>query len=146
MANEIEASTILGRLPACAWEVPYVGARVPGPPGEDGIKDGANCQRYAYWLLRLFGHNMPPLRSSQLWEDEQATVRVATYEPLDLLLFSADGRAYGAHVGVYLGGGRVLHLCREVGRPAVWTLADFAARPRSAVIVGAKRCAPEHDP
>ena len=40
-----------------------------------------------------------------------------------------------------VGPGRVAHLCKEVGRPAVWPLDEFAARPRYRVLVGMKRVA-----
>ncbi|MGR6997618.1 hypothetical protein ACU686_05170 [Yinghuangia aomiensis] len=55
--------------------------------------------------------------------------------PLDLLLYDAGplpGRpdGYAAHVAVHLAADRILHLCKEAARPAVWTPADFAARPR----------------
>ena len=64
---------------------------------------------------------------------------VETPAPLDLLLFSPNDDPYGAHVGVFVGDDRVLHLCAEVGLPAVWRLADFAERERYRVLIGAKR-------
>jgi hypothetical protein len=124
--------------------VPYVGERIPSADGAE-VALGANCQRFAYWVLARFDRVVPPLRSSELWEDTSATTRVpsaAGFQALDLVLFNATAEAYGAHVGVFLGGGQVLHLCREVGRPAVWTLEEFAARSRYATIVGAKRTDP----
>ena len=62
-----------------------------------------------------------------------------TPAPLDMLLFSPTADPYGAHVGVCVGDGRVLHLCAEVGVPAVWELDDFAKRDRYRVVIGAKR-------
>ncbi|MFD0167616.1 cell wall hydrolase [Streptomyces decoyicus] len=154
------------RLPEALRKVTYSGARHPGartpeypsyPP--DGtadapgggapdafadLADGANCQRYAYAVLRHFGLLIPPLRSAELWADERSTRRADPPQPLDLVLFDGgpvDGRppGYGAHVGVHLGPDQVLHLCREAGRPAVWRYADFAARPRYGRFLGAKR-------
>ncbi|GAB7029766.1 cell wall hydrolase [Streptomyces sp. NPDC021749] len=118
-----------------------------GPGGSDGFGDlaeGANCQRYAYAVLRHFGLWVPPLRSAELWADTRATRQAGRPRPLDLVLFDAGpvrGRpeGYGAHVGVHLGLDAVLHLCREVGRPAVWRYGDFAARARYARFLGAKR-------
>lgn len=91
-------------------------------------------------MLAHFGRRVPPLRSSELWVDTAVTERVLRPEPLDLLLFNRSVDPYGAHVGVCAGDDLVLHLCREVGRPAIWPLAAFAARPRYAVLIGAKRC------
>lgn len=152
-------------MPAALRNVTYSGARHPGAatpecpsyrpdgtadatgPSVDAFADlarGANCQRYAYAVLRHFGLLVPPLRSAELWADEQATRRVGRPQPLDLVLFDGgpvEGRpaGYGAHVGVHLGPDQVLHLCREVGRPVVWRYADFAARARYARLLGAKR-------
>ncbi|MGW7573938.1 cell wall hydrolase [Streptomyces sp. NPDC054765] len=154
------------QLPEALRKVTYSGARHPGaatpecpshsPHGADGaagggapdtfadLAEGANCQRYAYAVLRHFGLLIPPLRSAELWADERATRRTGRPRPLDLVLF--DGGpvpdrppGYGAHVGVHLGPDQVLHLCREAGRPAVWRYADFAARPRYGRFLGAKR-------
>ncbi|MET7511077.1 hydrolase [Streptomyces albidoflavus] len=136
---------LLAGLPAALWTVPYAGARYPGSPVATAHPDltlGANCQLYAYEVLRHFGHPLPPLRSAELWTDRAATRQVSEPAPLDLLLYSPDGTAYGAHVGVWTGEDSVLHLCREVGRPAVWHPDDFAARPRYRRLVGIKRALP----
>ncbi|WP_260634910.1 cell wall hydrolase [Streptomyces angustmyceticus] len=159
----------LRSLPEALRKVTYSGARHPGAPtpecpsyvpgGVDGasgaapgpfadLAGGANCQRYAYAVLRHFGLLIPPLRSAELWADDRATRRAARPQELDLVLFDAgpaEGRppGYGAHVGVHLGPDQVLHLCREIGRPAVWRYADFAARPRYRRFLGAKRAVAE---
>ncbi|MFE7673703.1 hydrolase [Streptomyces albidoflavus] len=133
---------LLARLPADLWTVPYAGSRYPGSPAATAHPDlalGANCQLYAYEVLRHFGRPLPPLRSAELWADRTATREVPDPAPLDLLLYSPDGTAYGAHVGIWMAQDAVLHLCREVGRPAVWHPADFAARPRYQRLVGVKR-------
>ncbi|MGW6918855.1 hydrolase [Kitasatospora sp. NPDC054939] len=132
----------LGRLPAHLRAVPYAGARYPGSPAlaeRPGLAAGANCQTYAYAVLAHAGLAAPPLRSSELWTDRGSTVRVAGPRPYDLVLYNAAADPYGAHVGVWLGEDAVLHLCAEVGRPAVWTRADFAERERYRVLVGFKR-------
>ncbi|MFF1908736.1 hydrolase [Kitasatospora sp. NPDC058218] len=129
-------------LPESLWDVPYAGARYPGSPAvaeRPGLAAGANCQLYAYAVLAHFGCAVPPLRSSDLWEDRDVTLRVTSPRPLDLFLFNATDDAYGAHVGVCAGADTVLHLCKEVGRPAVWHQTEFAARERYRVLVGVKR-------
>ncbi|MEV5982185.1 hydrolase [Streptomyces sp. NPDC052114] len=134
--------TILARLPDRFWNVRYAGSRFPGAGAvadRPGLAAGANCQLYAYEVLRHFGLAPVSLRSSDLWDDTESTVRVPAPEPLDLLLFHASDDAYGAHVGVWVGDDAVLHLCAEVGRPVVWGLSDFTARERYRVLVGIKR-------
>ncbi|MEU7583508.1 hydrolase [Streptomyces sp. NPDC041068] len=106
---------------------------------QPGLTDGANCQLFAYEVLRHFGLAPPTLRSAELWSDTTATAHVTAAQPLDLLLFNATASAYGAHVAIYAGDHAILHLCAEVGHPAVWGPEDFAARERYGVRVGAKR-------
>ncbi|MFJ3308753.1 hydrolase [Streptomyces sp. NPDC086549] len=133
---------VLDQLPAVFWTVPYVGSRFPGSPAvtrRPGLSLGANCQLFAYEVLRHFGFAPPALRSSELWADTSATVHVSAAQPLDLLLFNSTDDAYGAHVGLWVNEGRVLHLCAEAGRPAVWEQAEFAARQRYQVLLGVKR-------
>ncbi|MYV98860.1 cell wall hydrolase [Streptomyces sp. SID3343] len=139
----------LAVLPACFRDVRYVYARHPQAVAAGELSAGANCQLYAYAYLAHHGLYVPPLRSSELWADDDATVTVsvARTAPLDLLLFDGGPRpgrdeGYAAHVAIHLGPDRVLHLCREVGVPAIWAYADFAARPRYARLLGVKRCRP----
>ncbi|MFD3948286.1 hydrolase [Streptomyces sp. NPDC058579] len=132
----------LSRLPAAFWTVPHIGSRFPGSAAvtdRPGLAEGANCQLFAYEVLSHFGLTVPPLRSSDLWQDTAATVHVPTPQPLDLLLFNSTEDPYGAHVGVSVGSDAVLHLSAEVGSPAVWKLTDFARRLRYRVLIGAKR-------
>ncbi|HUA32753.1 MAG TPA: NlpC/P60 family protein [Candidatus Binataceae bacterium] len=127
------------KIPARFLSVPYDGSRYPGAIKASDLRDGANCQRFAFELLRHFGRTVPNFRSSELWDDAEQTTIAKRLRPLDLLLFSRDGRAWGAHVGVYLGEGQVIHLAKKVGRPEIWTMADFAADPSYRVFIGAKR-------
>ncbi|MEU8588045.1 hydrolase [Streptomyces sp. NPDC048664] len=140
---------LLARLPSAFWSVPHVAARFPGSRDvreRPGLAAGANCQVFAYAVLRHFGLAAPALRSSDLWTDTRSTVRVGAdaARPLDLMLFNAGDDAYGAHVGVRAGEGRVLHLCAEVGLPALWEDARFAERERYRVLVGVKRVTARH--
>ncbi|MET9319401.1 hydrolase [Streptomyces sp. NPDC003038] len=134
--------SLVEQLPDALWDVTYDGSRHPGSPAvsrRPGIAHGANCQLFAYEVLHCFGLLLPPLRSSDLWNDTRHTTRVEAPRSLDLLLFNARHDPFGAHVGVWTGSDTVLHLCAEVGRPAVWTLADFTARERYRVLIGVKR-------
>ncbi|WP_433171887.1 NlpC/P60 family protein [Actinoallomurus sp. CA-150999] len=104
-----------------------------------GIADGANCQLFAYEVLRHFGLEVPAFRSSELWADTEATKRVSAARPLDLILFNATSDAWGAHVGIWAGHDQILHLSSEIGHPAVWRMNDFAARDRYRTVIGIKR-------
>jgi hypothetical protein len=134
----------LAFLPEHLRGVPYVYARHPEATEAGDVSGGANCQLYAYAVLAHFGRYVPPLHSSGLWAEHEAVETVAEAAPLDLLLFDSGPKpgleeGYAAHIGVHVGPDRVLHLCQEVGVPVVWRYADFAARPRYARLLGAKR-------
>lgn len=124
-------------IPESFWSVRYDGRRIPGPDAD--LSRGANCQLFAYRLLAENGLALPAFRSSELWSDTVHTQRVTHLRPLDLLLFNREDEAYGAHVAVWLGEDRALHLAKEAGVPEIWPLARFAAEPRYRVIIGAKR-------
>lgn len=127
------------QLPDWLWDVPYVGSSFPGAVPRSSVSEGANCQLFAYAVLAMHGFDLPDLMSSELWADDEHTQVANDPQPMDLVLFSGDGTAYGAHVGVVVAADEVLHLCKEVGRPVVWPWSAFAARPRYAVVVGYKR-------
>src|SRR5262249_7240789 len=104
-------------IPARFHHVRYNAARYPGAEGVVGLDGGANCQQFAYELIRHFGFAPPAHRSSELWEDETHTQAVVVGElaPCDLLLFNRMPAAWGAHVAVYLGGNLAIHLSQRVG-------------------------------
>lgn len=130
---------LLKDLPAALWDVPYDGDRYPGAVPRGQVELGANCQLFAYEVLSHFGFTLPDLRSDELWRDTEATQVVLVPQPLDLVLVHDRQQAWGAHVGVMVSATEAVHLSKEVGRPAVWTLAQFAATPRFANLIGFKR-------
>lgn len=126
--------------PTVLSQVSYTSSAIPGtntPPSS--WLEGSNCQSFAYGVLSLFGLTCPPLRSSELWNDIDVTAAAEDPRPLDLVLFNATDDPFGAHVGLWMAPDEILHLCGELGRPAVWPLAAFAARPRYATLIGFKR-------
>jgi hypothetical protein len=127
--NVLTPEELLDALPQHYMSTPYVYEIGPEADPALGLTAGANCQRFAYTVLAWSGLTVPPHRSSELWADEDAITTVATPLALDLVLYGIAKDAFGAHVGVYIGDVRVLHLCKEVGVPVVWDDSDFAARP-----------------
>jgi hypothetical protein len=124
-------------VPAYFYDVHYDGSRYPGTPGS--LKEGANCQKFAYELVRHYGRFVPDFRSSELWDDTKFTSFSYISEPLDLVLFNKNSKPWGAHVGVYLGANLVIHLAKEICVPAIWKLDEFAKRPQYACYIGVKR-------
>ena len=135
----MERSAVLDAIPPWFWDVPSVGAHYPGAVPREALSTGANCQLFAYEVLAVHGFVVAHLRSDELWLDTASTTQVPVPQPLDLVLFKKDGDPYGAHVGLAVAHDEVLHLCKEVGRPALWPWSGFADRPRYAVVIGYKR-------
>ena len=139
MTKVTEASAVLDTLPSWVWDVPYAAGSYPGAVPRESWRDGANCQLFAYGVLALHGWDVTDLRSDELWFDEECTAVATEVLPLDLVLFQKDQQPYGAHVGLVVAEDAVLHLCREVGVPAVWGWDEFAVRTRYRVVIGCKR-------
>lgn len=127
------------KIPARFREVRYNSGHYPGAPGVQGLKDGANCQQYAYEFLRAFGYQVPDFRSSDLWADTVNTVVSKCPEPFDLVLVHHKSDPWGAHVGVYLGNGLVLHLSQRIGAPAIEPLRSLTQRAEYCCLIGFKR-------
>lgn len=126
-------------VPMHLLAIPYNGSICPGVDHPADLSTGANCQVFAYALLKHFGIDLPPFRSSELWEDILHTRQVSDLQPLDLLLFAPTADAYGAHLAVYLGSNEAIHLARAVGKPAIWPLERFSSVERYRTFIGAKR-------
>ena len=124
-------------IPARFLTVPYDGTKLPDV--ENDLSQGANCQRFAYAFLADAGLRIPPFRSSELWDDESYTWKPRTLEPLDLLLFNSTADPWGAHVAVFIGNGRAIHLCRAEGIARIWSIEEFLACDRYRVLIGNKR-------
>lgn len=119
--------------------VTYNATHYPGAVNTNGLEGGANCQQFAYELLRQHGLAIPDFRSRELWQDEYFTTVVQSLQPLDLLLWNKHEDAYGAHVGVYVGDGMAVHLSKEIGYPVLAHLDTFPNNSLYRVFIGAKR-------
>lgn len=126
-------------IPPVFYEVNYRSEIIPGIENPSDLALGANCQLFAYQLLRINGLNPNDDRSSELWNDTAYSRVVITFRPLDLMLYSESGVPYGAHVGVYLGEGKIIHLSKENGTPHITEHTDMLKNPRYSKFIGAKR-------
>jgi murein DD-endopeptidase / murein LD-carboxypeptidase len=111
----------------------------PGAPGVRGVERGANCQQYAYEFVRAFGFIIPDLRSSDLWADIVSTQYSNQPKRFDVVLVHNAPDPWGAHVGVYLGNGHVLHLSKEIGAPAIESLQSMMRRAQYGYLIRFKR-------
>ena len=127
------------KIPERFTDIRYNTQRIPGVEKQSDLSLGANCQVYAYELLRHYGKSPPLLRSSELWSDEQFTQKVSDYEFLDLMLYNNTLDAYGAHVGVYINDGLVLHLSKEIGCPAIQKHEALLLNKKYTYSIGVKR-------
>ena len=73
-------------VPAQFWRIKYDQDHDGNAPLLPSISESPNCQNFAYALLKHFGYEISPFRSSDLWEDTQETVVVTgKLQALDLL-------------------------------------------------------------
>jgi hypothetical protein len=126
-------------IPPVFINVHYDGQRIPDVENQTDLTLGANCQLYAYELLRYFGKHPPSLRSSELWNDRHYTKETRTYKTLDLMFYNKTPQAYGAHVGVYVGDAMVLHLSYVIGYPVIQKHTELLNQVKYACFIGAKR-------
>ena len=57
------------KFPERYMDIVYNPSIVPDKKEKNIINTGANCQVYAYELLRFNNKNIPDYRSRELWED-----------------------------------------------------------------------------
>ena len=126
-------------IPRAFLRIRYDGSQHPRTPRVAGLKTGANCQRFVYELLRHFGREIPEFRSAELWRDRKYTFAAQRPAPMDIVLFNRSADPWGAHLGLYLGDGNVIHLSKAIGYPAVWPIGEFAGHERYRTFIGAKR-------
>lgn len=131
--------TQLFEIPPAFINVHYDGQRIPNVENQADLTLGANCQLYAYELLRHFGKHPPSLRSSELWSDDCYTKKTTAYTIFDLMFYNKIPQAYGAHVGVYVGNGMVLHLSYAIGHPVIQKHTELLLQAKYACFIGAKR-------
>lgn len=127
------------KVPNWMMDISYNGKIIPNGTVHDMQLSGANCQVFSYYLLRLNGKVIPELRSSELWANQEFSKEVTIYEPLDIVFFSKNEKAWGAHVGVFINPTQVLHLARKQVKPVVWDLAHFHEYEEYKVLIGVKR-------
>lgn len=101
---------------------------------------GANCQIFAYLLLRHYDFIVPNYRSSELWADTEFSKEIQeNYEPLDILFFNKTSESYGAHLAVYIGNNKAIHLSKTNNMPVIWDIETFFEDARYTVLLGGKR-------
>ena len=127
------------KIPASFYDVEYRSDRIPGIDNQSDLKLGANCQVFAYALLKENGRYVPNDRSSELWSDRSYSEVVSEFEPLDLMLYNSSNDAYGAHVGVYVGEGKIIHLALRNGKSKIELHGDMLKKDRYQCFIGAKR-------
>jgi murein DD-endopeptidase / murein LD-carboxypeptidase len=126
-------------IPVHLRDVRYTADHFPGAPNVLGVEGGANCQQYAYAVVRHHGFILPDLRSDELWLDRDYTAENERMEPFDLVLVHDNPDSWGAHVGLCVGADLVLHLSKKIGVPAIETLAELQRRDAYRYLIGYKR-------
>lgn len=126
-------------IPRQFIDVEYESSRIPGAPNQSDLSLGANCQVYAYELLTYFNKHPLQFRSSELWSDTTYTTEVVIFERLDLMLYNKIPKSYGAHVAVYIGNGKIIHLSQAIGKPEIINHNNMLLTSSYNFFIGAKR-------
>lgn len=126
-------------IPIDFFHIKYNESNNPSYRKKDILKNGANCQLFAYMFLHHFGFPFLTFRSSDLWFDQVYTRKVKKMKIFDLVLFNKTNDSYGAHVGVYIGGNKIFHLSKQIGYPIVWDTAEFKKYDKYKIVIGIKR-------
>jgi hypothetical protein len=127
-------------IPEKFYSVKYNYDRYPGVEDQANFSQGANCQVFSYELLAINGVRAPNLRSSNLWEDSEYTIKVeGDIKPLDLLLFNRISDPYGAHMAVSLGGEDLIHLAMHNEVAEISTINELCKLDKYKVFLGAIR-------
>jgi len=127
-------------IPTSLLTTRYDGSMHPQNPDCKGLLNGANCQHFVYEALRMHCESyVPDFRSSELWADDEYTKIVSRPQALDIAFFNDTSNPYGAHIGIFVGPGQILHLCKEVGYPVVWDMEEFSKRKQYKEFIGVKR-------
>ncbi|MBR0835296.1 hypothetical protein JQ612_19095 [Bradyrhizobium manausense] len=127
-------------IPEHFWHLRYDPNHDPNTPTLPSICESPNCQNFAYALLKHFGFEISPFRSSNLWEDSNETYVVSDeLRPLDLLLFNRTKDPWGAHVALHLGEDHAIHLSKKQSAPVIWPVTQFLELAEYRTFIGAKR-------
>lgn len=101
--------------------------------------NGANCQIFVYSILRFYKYEIPDLKSSELWDDELFTCKVNEYQDFDILLYNNKDNAWGAHLALFIGENKIIHLSKAVGKPEIIDYQKLQEREKYKYFIGAKR-------
>lgn len=127
-------------IPIQFFYIRYNAKQFPGSVNKKGLEFGANCQYFVFEFLKYFEIKIKKaFRSSELWADTIETKKVNKLTLFDIVFFNSTEESYGAHLGVYLGKNKVIHLSKRVGYPTVWDLKEFSKYKEYSYFLGAKR-------
>ncbi len=121
-------------------EVKYKRSRIPGVERQKDLWLGANCQVYAYEFLKEFNRIIPNFRSKELWEDHIYTKKIEKdFLEFDIMLYNIKNESFGAHIGLYLGENKVLHLSKDNKTPMIESHESLLSQEKYRYFIGAKR-------
>jgi hypothetical protein len=107
------------------FEIKYNSNIIPNWKKHDIFLEWANCQVFAYELLRYNWKTIPDFRSSELCIDKQYSFIVNSFKPLDILFFNDKQEFYGSHLWVYIWNNKIIHLSKSIWKPVIWELEQF---------------------
>jgi len=133
--NVAAADPTVPELARAARELPAVGRNVveSALAALDAIEPGLDCSSFVLRVYSAAGVTLPRTVRQQMRLGSAVTA--ADLQPGDLVFF-AFRRRPADHVGIYAGGGRIVHVSATTGRVQ---LADLAAAPFASAWVASRR-------
>ena len=118
-ADSFAASGVGGQVVTLAQQ--YLGVRyVYGGSSPNGF----DCSGFTSYLYRQFGYSLPHTASGQ-YANCGYKVSKSDLQPGDLVFFTSSGAGGSInHVGVYIGGGQVIHARYSVGKVYINSLSE----------------------
>ena len=98
--------------------------------------NGFDCSGFTMYLYAQLGYSLPHSATAQ-YKNCGYAVAKSDLQPGDLVFFSDSSHAIG-HVGIYIGGGQIIHARYSVGKI---TIDSLSASYYASRYVGAKRIA-----
>ena len=128
------------KLPPWYMDIKYNPKIIPYWICHDIQLSWANCQVYAYEILRFNDLFVPDLRSSELWSDSKDSTTISdNYELLDILFSNENNDSWGAHLGLYIWENKVLHNSKDIWWPAIFDIWDFTKINKYSCFLWGKR-------
>lgn len=98
-ASSVDTSSVTGAA------ISLIGSRYVSNSANPAV--GFDCSGFVHYIYSLFGHNLP--RTAAGLRNVGYEVSESNMQPGDIIVWSDNGGRSATHVGIYVGGGNMVH-------------------------------------